>query len=426
MVLATNVDDPPRLRYDPGSGYLVVGSPPDEVIVRHDGASLWVARIEDVGQVRAVVLQRVLRRANGDYEGYAHDDFEVVENQKPGFDIDYAVSDVRFTVAPGRLALTIYPVLDEWEDDDAELLRQLRQIAGPLLRRTGTELLEASVVESAPDGTSVCSVTVVPSLRGRTIAKLYHLGLDVLGLLNAAGGGSLSLTSIVLLVVAGRGDILLGQPEGQWLDAKSQDYDLDSDTGKISLAQDVARFANGETGGAIVIGLRTKRVSGGEVIEALSPVPRPKSGTRRHRQAIDNRVFPAPDGLTMQEVATGTGAMIVIHVPPQPEEHKPFLVHGAIVNGKVEGAFISILRRRGEESIPITAQSIHATLAAGRALLRRGELPPVDSETTPRRLGGCPSIGAPDLGQRHRSGPRPETTPERRPAGSSEGLHPDA
>jgi hypothetical protein len=78
----------------------------------------------------------------------------------------------------------------------------------------------------------------------------------------------------------------------------------------------------------------------------------------------------------VSQVKAQDGVIFVVHVPPQPEEHKPFLVQGAIVNGKVEGAFISILRRRGEESIPITAASIHATLSAGRALLRRGQLPP--------------------------------------------------
>jgi hypothetical protein len=64
------------------------------------------------------------------------------------------------------------------------------------------------------------------------------------------------------------------------------------------------------------------------------------------------------------------GYVMVIHVPAQPEELKPFLVHGAIVGRKVEGAFISIIRRRGEESIPVRPESIHSTLAAGRALLR--------------------------------------------------------
>jgi hypothetical protein len=71
----------------------------------------------------------------------------------------------------------------------------------------------------------------------------------------------------------------------------------------------------------------------------------------------------------------GDCMLILIDIPPQPEELKPFLVHGAIVDGNVQGAFISIVRRRGEGSIPTTAPMIHSMLAAGRTPLRRGELP---------------------------------------------------
>jgi hypothetical protein len=82
------------------------------------------------------------------------------------------------------------------------------------------------------------------------------------------------------------------------------------------------------------------------------------------------------DGLEVFSVrAEAGGDLLAISVPPQPEELKPFLVHGAILEGKVEGAFVSIVRRRGEHSVPITAPAIHAMLSAGRALLRRGQLP---------------------------------------------------
>lgn len=80
---------------------------------------------------------------------------------------------------------------------------------------------------------------------------------------------------------------------------------------------------------------------------------------------------------------SGEGNLLVVHIPPQPEKLKPFLVHGAIVGGKVEGAFISIVRRRDEHSVPITAPAIHAMLAAGRALLRRGELPHPGQQSGP-------------------------------------------
>ena len=362
------------LRYDAASGHLIVRNASGDITVRHDGTAAWVGRIEDVGGIRAAALQSVLRRANGDNLG--SDTFEVVENQEPGFDEDYVGSDVHFAISEGRLVLQAITTIEEWIDAEGELLKRLQQLVRPLLLRTRSHLSDAEVHDGQSQGPWAVSVTIVPSLRGRTVSELYGLAKDVIALLDAASTGSLTLWSVVHLVLAGRGDVLIGQPECQWLDAKSQDYNLNDDAGKISIAQDVARFANAEDGGAIVVGLRTKQVPGGEVISALSPIPEPKGGMRRHRQAIDNRVFPPPDGLRLHQVNISGGAMIVIHVPPQPEEHKPFLVHGAIVNGKVEGAFISILRRRDDESIPITAQSIHATLAAGRALLRRGELPP--------------------------------------------------
>ena len=62
------------------------------------------------------------------------------------------------------------------------------------------------------------------------------------------------------------------------------------------------------------------------------------------------------------------GYLLVVHIPLQPEAHKPFLVHGAMVGHHVEGAFISIVRRRGEGSIPVDAAAIHADLVAGRTL----------------------------------------------------------
>jgi hypothetical protein len=44
-------------------------------------------------------------------------------------------------------------------------------------------------------------------------------------------------------------------------------------------------------------------------------------------------------------VEYGVGELIVIDIPGQREEFKPFLVQGAIVNGKCQGAHISWVRR---------------------------------------------------------------------------------
>lgn len=92
---------------------------------------------------------------------------------------------------------------------------------------------------------------------------------------------------------------------------------------------------------------------------------------RKYQYALEQHLFPPPDYLDIEMVKVKGGMLVLVHIPPQPEELKPFLVNGAIVGDGVEGAFISIVRRRGESSIPTTAP---ATLAAGRALLRRGQL----------------------------------------------------
>ena len=125
------------------------------------------------------------------------------------------------------------------------------------------------------------------------------------------------------------------------------------------------------------MGMATKKVPGGEEIRRLCPMPRDKAMLGRYQRALEDHLFPPPDNLRIETIDMPDNEMLIlIDVPPQPEELKPFLVHGAVVDDKAEGAFISITRRRGESSIPITAQAIHSTLAAARALLRRGELPP--------------------------------------------------
>ncbi|MFI8301943.1 ATP-binding protein [Streptomyces sp. NPDC085927] len=169
----------------------------------------------------------------------------------------------------------------------------------------------------------------------------------------------------------GAPDSLVGLDESDWLEVKSQGYDLESIKDKIELAQDVSRFANSETGGILAIGYRTKKNREGESISKCSPIPERLAQVARYRAVIDSRVFPPIDGLKIRASPHNGGWVLTVLVPSQAEENKPFLVHGAIVGGKVEGAFISIVRRRGEASIPITGPAIHSMLAAGRSILHR-------------------------------------------------------
>jgi hypothetical protein len=111
------------------------------------------------------------------------------------------------------------------------------------------------------------------------------------------------------------------------------------------------------------------------VIAKVTPVSHDPRIVRKYQQILEHHLYPPVDGLQIEALAGSDGDLVLVDIPPQPEDLKPFLVHGAVVDGKTEGAFISIVRRRGDSSIPTTAAMIHTTLAAGRALLRRGDLP---------------------------------------------------
>ena len=66
-------------------------------------------------------------------------------------------------------------------------------------------------------------------------------------------------------------------------------------------------------------------------------------------------VFPPVERLNVQALPAppvGPPALVLIDVPAQSEELKPFVVSAAIVQGHVKGAFISIVRRRGEDWSP--------------------------------------------------------------------------
>lgn len=62
--------------------------------------------------------------------------------------------------------------------------------------------------------------------------------------------------------------------------------------------------------------------------------------------------------------------MLVVSVPPQADELQPFLVRGAIVAGKFKGSYISIVTRRGEDTVATDPAAIHSLLVAGKAALR--------------------------------------------------------
>jgi hypothetical protein len=245
---------------------------------------------------------------------------------------------------------------------------EVERCVEPYLRRNRCTDIEVGVADEAnPElGTRFCTVSFTPPSRGKTVHDLYRLARGLQEFLVVLDHGGFTMQTLPILLRAGRASMLIGREESQWLEVKSAPYDLSGDRGKIELAQDVARFANAETGGVLIVGARTRGRP--EVISAICPAPLRQLSASRHRAVLDARVYPPIEGLHVEamDYDQGRGLLIVV-VPPQPEALKPFLVHGAVVRGRVEGAFISIVRRRGEGSIVTSAPAIHAMLVAGKA-----------------------------------------------------------
>jgi hypothetical protein len=211
------------------------------------------------------------------------------------------------------------------------------------------------------------------SPRGKTLGFLFTLMEDAAALIAAVAGGGLTLQRTVDLLQAGHAAALIKQPESVWLDGKRAPYRLNEESQKWELAKDVAAFANAASGGVIVIGARTSSTRDGDVVEAITEIDLSMIRTQSYRPIIMNRVHPTIEGLVVRTVDLGGGRGIAyVHVPPQPEERKPFAVRGAMVAGRVQSSFICIPTRDGEDTRYADLTEVYGLIQAGRARLTGG------------------------------------------------------
>lgn len=178
---------------------------------------------------------------------------------------------------------------------------------------------------------------------------------------------------ILRAIQAGRIDVLLGKAESEVLDVKSAAYDLkdvEETRWKLELAQDVAQFANGPAGGLLLIGYRTRKINGIDIIQKVTPVqPRP-TRLQSYSDVLKSRIHPPISGIQIGSIPVDGNEIIYFYIPAQPEENKPYVISGAVIDDFCVSTGISIVRRQGDACIPITAEEIHAALVIGRALIR--------------------------------------------------------
>ncbi|MFF3276343.1 helix-turn-helix domain-containing protein [Streptomyces chrestomyceticus] len=196
---------------------------------------------------------------------------------------------------------------------------------------------------------------------------------DELGLAARTPSWPASFTPAEVLHAVRHGliDILKGElREGECFDAK-EFLDLSQNSAKVEFAKDVAQFANSTDGGLLLVGARTKKLEGGEeVFSKLAPLnknPRltgsPAKLAQAARDVADRYIYPAVSGISIEVIRFRDEEVLIVYIPPQASQLKPFIVHGETVSGKHFGEFFSIPMRRGDSNLPVTPKELHRLLS---------------------------------------------------------------
>lgn len=285
--------------------------------------------------------------------------------------------------------------------EDLAFEATLEILARPLVRRwSGRAVLDAD-----PFKARELTLQLMLEDPTRLVADLLSLAAELDALLSARDGGELSLRVAVDLVATGHAGALVGTRECGWLDAKGAPYRF-RDGGKRELVIDVAAFAN-SGGGLIVIPATTELVDGAEVIEEIRQMGRELVDPKQIKDTVAEYVYPAPVGVEVEFVDVGAGrGQLYIHVPPQVDARKPFLVDGRVVDGAVHPRSVLLPRRDGDR---ITFDDVGAIHAALRAHPTQGDR---DDHFLERvRLDGMPQVFRDILSLARRAGLRAETHP---------------
>lgn len=267
------------------------------------------------------------------------------------------IEDVSFTLAGGG---TPEEFLQPFADDDSEYGARFHAENLNTLRSMAHDVRIAIAVEDT-----------------KTVGDLIDGAGAIADYLKATKSGPLDAVGVLNLLRAGHFNLLIGETESEYLEVKTAMHPIwvagtPGEKAKIELAQDVARFANGDLDALLVIGYREGSGTP-DKIGSLTPVANSLLNPTQIAEVLDARIVPPIDGLLVETFSTSAAeSVLAIYIPQQPAEMQPYLVHGAIAEGRVEGAFFSIVRRRGEGSITTSAQQIHAYIVAGKRFLRDG------------------------------------------------------
>jgi len=229
---------------------------------RHDGAASIVVKRLDLVSATATDLVREMRRAR---RLELEPEFIFIDTAPDDYysPKDTIVESISFLLGQNDELLVEFGF--EGSDhklDDRQLRAAVDPIVEPLLRRNKAVIRSVRAGPNDYSGPKYHTIELAVETRGRTLSEIYAIAESAQTLLHAAESGVLTRDNARDLLVGGRADLLVGLPESNWLDVKSQHYNLDTDQGKISLAEAVSRFCNAEDGGIVVVGMDTKNIAG--------------------------------------------------------------------------------------------------------------------------------------------------------------------
>lgn len=233
------------------------------------------------------------------------------------------------------------------------------EILAPMMARLGGKSHSGlHLAEDVFNGEMFALTVEYEHTNGRSVGDLLDMAGSARALLQSARNGDINREVARDLIAAGHGSALVGRPESQWLEAKSQSWNLDTVAGKFELAKDLSAFANAG-GGIILMPAKTSGESGEDIISKVGEMPLERFSETQLRDTIEHRIFPPLRGLEIDVInISADRGQIVITIPAHRPEDWPHLV---VVDNAIT-AFV----REGAHVRPLTAQELHGHIRAGR------------------------------------------------------------
>lgn len=289
-----------------------------------------------------------------------------IEVDKALSDVGTSFSFVRFSLLEGGALCAMVYVPNPLTGSHEEIFELVHRY----VEANGGTLLDSNCRRLVPDGAE-WEVWWSIGDEFELLDEVMEMAANLSSMLRFGSADPRSPDGAYSIVLSGRPEILIGQPESDWLEVKRENYGLSDRRQKYEMACDVAAFANSRLGGILVIGIESQKDANGvDVLTRVRPVKAGSVNIQQVGQILSSLIVPPIGGLKVRSVPVDGGDIVVVKVPPQREEALPFIVRGAVVGEKFSGSFFTIPERRDGDKSSMSPEAVHSMLAAARAVMK--------------------------------------------------------